>query len=237
MAEIIKQKYHDHPQIAVIEQCLEDAIALRSDIPAECFQVSGMSGYVYRRFINNYVRTLTNPRYLEIGTWQGSTLCAATGGIPNIQGVGVDNFTLDGGSYDACLENIAKTRHESSDVVVLNTNFEDFDYSAYGKFDVYMYDGWHSEQAQYDGIVRAKPALAEVSLVVVDDWNNYYIFNGSPTNWPTEHHSQVKVGTYNGFADAGLELLYKIEIETGENPAGASDWHNGYGIFLVRNPG
>ena len=33
------------------------------------YSIDGMSGKKYRFFINNLVRTVANPRYLEVGSW------------------------------------------------------------------------------------------------------------------------------------------------------------------------
>jgi hypothetical protein len=39
-----------------------------------------------------------------------------------------------------------------------------------GLFDVYFYDADHSERSHYRAIVHAFDALAETSVVVIDDW-------------------------------------------------------------------
>lgn len=233
MATIKKEKYADHELIPVIETCLEQAIAGNSGLPQRCLDINGMSGHVYRRFVNNYIRTaLENPRYLEVGTWQGSTLCAAIGGIENIEAIAVDNFTLGGASLSQCKINVDIAKTESAKVEILDMDFRDFDFTNKGKFDVYFYDGNHAEQFQCDAITRCPPIIDDVALIIIDDWNDW------PTHFTGEfdgqtYYSHIKVGTYRGFKESGLKILYKIEVETGENPFGVSDWHNGYGIFLV----
>lgn len=225
-AQITEQVYQDHPQIETIKTCLNLALEGTSGIPKYSLEIPGMSGVVYRKFINNYIRTLEDPRYLEIGTFQGSTLCSAIGGI-DIYAIAVDNYSESYPHYTDTPEqnartNIEFTKTENSHVQLLNQSFESFDPAKYGPFNVYMYDGWHAEEAQYQGIVRAVDALTDVSLVIVDDWND---------------SNEVQNGTYRGFEDGGLEVLYKIEVITGENPMFPSDWHNGYGIFLVKKKG
>jgi predicted O-methyltransferase YrrM len=225
MTTITKQQYQEHELIPNIEYCLEQALQDNSEIPDYSLSIPGMSGIKYRHFINNLLRSLENPKYLEIGTWKGSTLCAAIGGVEGVTALAVDNFKYGGATWDEVHENIAAVKHETTNVTVINSEFVDFDYTAHGKFDVYLYDGGHTEEEHYDAIVRAVPALEEVSIIIIDDWNDH----GGVV-------SHIKTGTYNGFKDAGLEILYKFEVETNENPPFPSQWHNGYGVFLVKKP-
>ena len=222
MTTITNQKYQDHECIETIEYCLEQAIQGNSLIPDYCLTIEGMSGLIYRKFINNFMRSIENPRYLEIGSWRGSTFCAAIGGVEGVEALSVDNFSHPGGSMDAIKENVEKCKSATAKIEILDQNFDDFDFTAHGKFNVYMYDAWHSEEAQRDAIIRVVPALEEISLIVVDDWNDH------------GYTTPVKIGTYAGFEQSGLEILYKFEVETGTNPPFPSEWHNGYAVFLVK---
>ena len=216
----VTEKYSDHPLVAVIVDCMNRAVENVSDMPDTVLTIPGMSGRQYRRFINNYMRHFALPSYLEVGVWQGSTLCSAIAGIDHVRAVGVDNFTYGGATWDDVQRNVNSVRTATADVTILNQNFEDFDFTEFGKFNVYCYDGEHTEHDQYQGIVRAVPALEDVALVVVDDWND---------------RDRVEVGTLRGFNDTNLEIIFKITIDTGENPGtNVSNWHNGYGIFLVK---
>jgi hypothetical protein len=224
MTTIKSTIYQQHPNIAIIEKCLEDATNGVSQLPEFSLNLWGMSGKVYRRFINNYARSIENPKYLEFGSYTGSTLCAVVGGVPNIKALAVDNFSLGGSSQQQCLDNVNNVKTLDSDITVLNQDFNSFDFTAHGKFNIYMYDAEHDEHDQANAIIRVGPALEEISLIVVDDWNDHgYV-------------TPVKVGTYRGFESCNLEVLYKWEVETGVNGPIGSDWHNGYGIFLVKNP-
>ncbi len=219
---VYKEKYQDHDLIPNIEYCLDQALEENSEIPQFALQINGMSGIKYRHFINNFVRSLEDPRYLEIGTWKGSTLCSAIGGIPNVKALAVDNFGYGGATWDEVHYNVDQVKDASADILVLNQDFKDFDFTAHGKFNVYLYDGGHTQEEHYDAIVRAVPALEDTALIIIDDWNNH----GNTV-------SHIKTGTYDGLRDAGLNVIYKFEVETGVNPPYPSPWHNGYGVFLV----
>jgi hypothetical protein len=53
------------------------AIAMEHKLPPEIRYMEGMSGKKYRYLINNLVGSIDNARYLEIGSWKGSTACSA----------------------------------------------------------------------------------------------------------------------------------------------------------------
>ena len=48
-----------------------------SKINEEIIKLEGMTGTKTRHFYNNLLSSIENPVYLEIGTWKGSSLCAA----------------------------------------------------------------------------------------------------------------------------------------------------------------
>jgi len=219
MSEIKKESFAFHPLVEVVEDCLDRALDNKSAISEFALNISGMSGSTYRKFINNYAKAIENPTYLEIGTWKGSTLCAAIDGVENIKALAVDNFSYGGATIDDVNHNVLTTRTQSADITVLDQNFENFDFTAHGKFKIYLYDGGHTEEDHYNGIIRAIPALEEVALVIIDDWDT----------------QEVKDGTARAFAEPGLEVLHSFIINAGTlNGAGSPDWHCGYGMFLVR---
>jgi len=214
------EKFVDHEWIELINQSLNEAVEGKTSIPQYCLDLRGMSGMKYRAFINNLMRKIPNPRYLEIGTYTGSTLCAAVGDVPNIQALAVDNFSYDNYcSLTVCQNNVDQVKDLTANIKVMEQNFDDFDFSAHGKFNVYMYDADHREQDQKNAIIKCSPALEEYAIIIVDDWN----------------YAPEKNGTSAGFRESQLEILAKWEIDTGDHVPYPSDWHCGYGIFLVKN--
>ena len=91
------------------------------------------------------------------------------------------------------------------------------------RFNIYLFDGPHGEQDQYDGIILAQAALSNPHIVIVDDWN----------------YPQVRRGTLRGLIDINCQLKTTIEIRTTFDGSHAdpcrqnSDWHNGYFIAEV----
>jgi Methyltransferase domain len=183
---------------------------------ADVLAVEGMSGRKYRLFINNLIGSMTDPRYLEVGVWQGSTLCSAI--YKNkVRALAIDNWSQFGGPADKFFSNLATFKGEAM-VSIIEDNFRNVDFSAFGKFNIYLYDGQHREIDQYDAVNLALPALDDQFVMVMDDWN-----------W-----ARVRNGTMRALASVGVQLDFVTEIrttidESPPKPQGKnSDWHNGY---------
>jgi len=65
---------------------------------------------------------------------------------------------------------LAKFKGKSK-VSFIERNFREVDFCHLGKFNVYLFDGPHSYKDQFDGVMLAEPALDEIFVLVVDDWN------------------------------------------------------------------
>jgi hypothetical protein len=59
-----------------IEEAFSNAELNISKITNDIINIEGMSGKKTRHFYNNLV-SMSDARYLEIGVWKGSTVCAA----------------------------------------------------------------------------------------------------------------------------------------------------------------
>lgn len=190
-----------------------------SHLPLDIQKLEGMSGQRYRAFINGLMSDLGEARYLEVGSWKGSTVCAALHGN-NATAVCIDNWSQFGGPRDAFLSNIESIRDR---VQVIEADYRSVNYSGMGPFDIYLFDGPHEESDHYDGIVSVSAALAKTHILIVDDWNWY----------------AVRIGTMRALIKAKCKLEAAIEIRTtldNSHPEIAyqnSDWHNGYLLAVV----
>lgn len=61
----------------LVKKSYEMALSLDHKLSSDLLEAEGMSGRKYRYFINNLIGLMENPRYLEVGSWKGSTACAA----------------------------------------------------------------------------------------------------------------------------------------------------------------
>jgi hypothetical protein len=198
------------------------ALAGESQLDSRILSIEGMSGKKYRHFINNLVRSLGDTRYLEVGTWAGSTLCSAIN-RNIVRATAVDNWSQFDGPKARFLENLAAFRTPRAYVNLIEDDFRNIDFASIGKFDIYLFDGPHEYQDQHDGLELVLPALESTFVFIVDDWN-----------W-----EQVRRGTLDAVAKVGTCLEYALEIRTtfdGSQPeirAQYSDWHNGYFISVL----
>ena len=193
--------------------CLEKTDNLESNLTEEVLNMEGMSGKKTRHFYNNLC-SLEKARYLEIGSWKGSSTCSALCNN-KLTCLCIDNWSEFGGPKEEFLQNFNKYKG-TNDVQFLERNCWNIETSSIGRFNIYMYDGDHSEQSQYDALIRYYQALDDEFIFLVDDWN----FN------------DVKVGTLRAMVDLKLNILFEKQINT-ESDDPKNDWHNGIGIFVL----
>ncbi len=188
----------------------------------EVLSMPGMSGRKYRALINNLIGNLPDARYLEIGSWAGSTLCSA---IYNndVRALAIDNWSEFGGPAGDFLTNVGRFRNPRSHISFLEQDFRAVRYDAIGKYNVYLFDGPHIEKDQFDGLAIAQAALDEKYILIIDDWN----------------YPPTQAGTKKALKELGLKLDYAMEIRTtldGSFPKALgpiSDWHNGYFLAVL----
>jgi hypothetical protein len=202
---------------------MQEAINGKTTLPNDVLTMPGMSGWRYRIFINELIRRVNNPAYLEVGSWAGSTLCSAICGN-SLQAMAIDDWSQFGGPSNVFFFQLSKHVSPSVRMSVLNSDFRKINWEAIGKYNVYLFDGPHSYEDQYDGIVLVQSALQDDFVLIVDDWN----------------HEQVRNGTYDALNNAAIEGDFFIEIKTtadGTHPTihgERSEWHDGYFIAVCR---
>jgi hypothetical protein len=196
----------------------------QTNLPDWLMNITSMSGRKYKKFINSLISQIEDARYLEIGTWTGSTACSAMY-QNNVSCYFIDNweqFNPSGDIREIFFENINKIKENSlkATFTFQESDFRKVNYNNIGKYNVYFFDGPHEKQDQYDGVVYAQPALENEFIFICDDWN-----------W-----NKVRAGTSQAFSDLNIDIQYSLEIRTtldGSTPEvvyETSDWHNGYFI-------
>ena len=171
----------------------EKAEAYSSKINNDILELEGMSGKKTRHFYNNLL-TLEDSRYLEIGTWKGSSVCSAMF-ENNSKVVCIDNWSEFGGPKEEFLQNFTRfvgnnnASFYESDCFLINP-------LALGKFNIYLFDGNHEEDSHFKALSHFLPCLDDVFIFIVDDWN-----------W-----SAVRNGTRSAIEKNNLNVLYEKEI-------------------------
>jgi hypothetical protein len=210
-----------HPLSIAVKTALESAMKTPR-LPSHITLIDGMSGVTYREFINYLVSFVGNARYLEIGSWAGSTACSA---IYNnrVTITCVDNWSEFGGPREQFFDNVGNNTTEQTNFTFYESDFRQLDYKTIGKHNIYLFDGPHKYNDQRDGVVKVVDALEDDYILIVDDYN-----------WP-----EVRHGTAAGIEQLGYNIIASIEIRTTEDDSHPkisgrfSNWHNGYYIAIL----
>ncbi|MBL6651624.1 MAG: class I SAM-dependent methyltransferase [Reyranella sp.] len=208
-----------------LEQAFEKALAGIGGPAAHVRAMEGMSGQKYRTFINSLIGALPDARYLEVGSYAGSTAASALFGN-KVRALCIDNWSQFDGPKEQFLANLKSVQSPDVDFSYIENDFRRVDYSTIGRFNVYLFDGPHTEQDQYDGVRLAMPALEKCFVLIIDDWN-----------WVGP-----RLGTYRAIRDAGCSIVCSIEVRTTTDNShpikahGNSDWHNGYFFGVLAAP-
>lgn len=217
------------PQGRALKAAYIRALALDSKIPLWIKQMEGGSGRKYRYLVNNLVAATPDARYLEIGSYKGSTLCSAIFGNA-AKATCIDHWKefankVDGGGRPDFDRHVARAINDNIKLSIIENDFRAVDYGAIGKFNLYCFDGPHQEQDQYDGVTLVRNALDDTYILIIDDWNLL----------------RVRTGTMRALADLGAKIVCSIEILTTQNDdfptllaSWFSDWHNGYFLGVIK---
>jgi hypothetical protein len=207
--------------LSQIENALISADNFKSKLTYFVLFIDGMSGRKTRHFYNN-ICSEKNVRYLEIGSWKGSTICSAMQGN-QINGICIDNWSEFGGPKNVFLKNFKKCRGKNK-VEFIECDCWLVDVNSLGKFNIYMYDGNHTETSHYRALNYYLSNLDGQFIYLVDDWN----------------FQDVRKGTLNAIKENKIDILYQKEIITNTDNKHSllsgvdSFWHNGISIFILQ---
>lgn len=216
------------PETKILADSWFAAIAMQHKLPDEVRFMPGMSGKKYRYLINTLVEKTPNAKYLEVGSYLGSTACSAIFGN-EVKATCVDNWSQNFGHdniKEGFLKNTSTWKSDKVDFDFIESDFRKLDHSTLGKYNIYMFDGPHEHQDQYDGVFLFDDVLEDTYTLIVDDWNL----------------SRVREGTLGALKDLGHDIIANIQIITrwdGVHPEISgyfSDWHNGYFIAVIKKP-
>jgi hypothetical protein len=206
----------------LIETSFHNAENNISKITSDIIAMEGMSGTKTRHFYNNLLNT-EDARYLEIGTWKGSSVCSAMCANKAIV-ICIDNWSEFGGPKSEFLKNFEIFKGDNHATFIENDCYK-VDVSTLPKFNIYMYDGNHTNDSHYKALLHYYDCLDDVFIFIVDDWN-----------W-----KDVRDGTNNSIQTLKLEVLYEKEIRTTNDDThpqwGSPEqqaWHNGIYVAILQ---
>ena len=205
----------------LIETAFENAENNKSKITTDIINIDGMSGIKTRHFYNNLLNT-NDARYLEIGTWKGSSVCSAMCGN-NATVICIDNWSEFGGPKTEFLTNFNKFKGDNNATFIENDCYK-VDISTLPKFNIYMYDGNHTFNSHYKALLHYYECLDDIFIYIVDDWNM----------------KDVRDGTNSSIQKLNLKVLYDKEIRLTWNnthtkqPLAKNTWWNGIYVAILQ---
>ena len=192
-----------------------------SKVTEDILFMEGMTGIKTRHFYNNLLNT-EDARYLEIGTWKGSSVCSAMcGNKANV--ICIDNWSEFDGPKDEFMMNFEKFKGENNAKFIESDCYK-VDVSTLPKFNIYMYDGDHTAESHYKALLHYYECLDDIFIFIVDDWN-----------W-----ERVRTGTMESIKNLNLQILYEKEVrltwDDSHTPhhEAAKTWWNGIYICILR---
>jgi hypothetical protein len=214
MSSFLEVKQH-------VETSFEKAERCESKVTDQLLNMYGMSGKMTRHFYNNLLNK-EDARYLEIGTWTGSSVCSAMCGN-KARVVCIDNWSEFGGPKNEFLSNFNTYKGENQASFIEQDCYK-VDVSQLPKFNIYMYDGNHTKDSHYNALIHYYDCLDDMFVFVVDDWN-----------W-----NLAREGTREAIKKLKLSVLYDKEIRlTYDNthtpqPLAKETWHNGIYVAILK---
>lgn len=206
-------------------ECNISKIDIKTEEGRELLEYEGFTGTKTRHFYNNICSNLNDIRYLEIGTWYGSSSISAVYNN-NISALFIDNWSQFGGTPDK-FKTVIKKFSKNSKCYLLESDCWKVNLSNIGKYNIYLYDGDHSELDHYKALTYYINNLDDEFIYIVDDYN-----------WPN-----VRDGTMRAINDLNLNVKFKHEIFVSSedvkgmpNHNGKKTWWNGMGCFLIEKP-
>lgn len=209
--------------ICHIENSIYMAKNNKSKLNNDILNIEGYSGIKTRHLYNN-ICDIDNINYLEVGTYLGSTLISSSYNN-NISSTGIDNWSEFGGPKEKCLKNIKQYMSNNSYVLIEKDCFEITNKDLKNPIDIYLYDGNHEYDSQIKAITYFEKFLNEISIILIDDFRD-------DGNWKA-----VTEGTFEGFNQSNLEILYQNIIKSQQEKNGKENFWNGCGIFLCKKRG
>lgn len=199
----------------------------------QLLQYPGMSGVKTRHLYNNICNLQQRKgipvKYLELGVWTGSSSIAAMFKNQIHDSLFIDNWSQFNGDRSIFINAIEKYKTSSSKYNFIESNCWTVDTKTLPQnyFNIYLYDGDHSELDQYQALSHYIDVLQDTFIFLVDDWNFLHVHDG----------------TLRAINELNLTVNFRHEIFISSekligmpNHKGKKTFWNGCGIFVLTKP-
>lgn len=198
-----------------LDELINYAMGQDTRLNEKALNIEGMSSRYVRNLLNKCVSSVPNCKYLEIGTWKGSTLYSALYGNNPLYALAIDNFCSFGGPR----------HHFSENMKDVGVDFEFMDQDCFtidlskieDKFNVYFYDGEHTEKDQEMALTYYYDVLDDTFIYICDDYNE----------------KQVQSGTMHGLEKCNFKILDERKLFSSHN-GDKTSWWNGLYVAILQ---
>ena len=176
-----KHNMEQHPFVDMILESINSSACAVSNFDESTFDISGLSSNRVRHLLNSLCSN-EGIKYLEIGSYLGSTFCAAIEGN-ELEAYAVDNWATDNlqpaeneteierASYQDFKEN-AKRYKGDSKVRIINADCKNLvPEDLNSKVNLVFYDGDHSYDGQLESLQTIKDLVEDTFILILDDAN------------------------------------------------------------------
>ncbi|MAT14910.1 MAG: hypothetical protein CMJ46_06530 [Planctomyces sp.] len=179
-------------------------------------KIPRMSTFAIGAMINRAVSSLPEGQvYLNIGVWNGFTYFSGVVGNEGKRCIGVDDFSHKNSPSEAFLERFEKFKGPNDEFI--ESDFREyFKREEHEPIGVYLFDGPHSYEDQWDGLELAEPFFADNCIILVDD-----------CNW-----EQVSGANLDFMRKSKNE--YKLILDCRTPKSGHPTWWNGFMVFQLQ---
>ncbi len=215
------------PLFGKIKKSLKKALACETKLNHEILEMNGLSGRKFRVMLNHLINDIEDAKYLEIGSWLGSTACSACFNN-KLKITCIDNWSQNFDKRliprDEFCKNLKKVLTTKIQFNLIQKNYREINFSKIGKYNIYLYDAGHTYDDHYDAIDKVLPALTKKFIIIVDDWN-----------W-----KQVREATNDAIKKNSLRIIAQISVRTTRDDSSAlitgknSDWHQGCSFIILK---
>jgi len=178
-----KQNRSQHPFVQIVLNAINNSAKSESNFNEQSFNINGLSSNRVRHLLNS-ICSHQGMKYLEVGSYLGSTFCAA---IQNnsVEAYAVDNWETQNlqpfensqeipqASLDQFREN-AKKYKGNSKVRLINTDCKNLvPQDFHSKVNFVFYDGDHDYTQQLQSLEVIKDLIEDTFILILDDANFY----------------------------------------------------------------
>lgn len=210
-------------QINAKVQNVVDILAKHDNYPIKQFDIPGLTSERMQKLIRDL--SWTSTKYLEVGSFLGSTAVAALSGCSLKEAHFIDHWKeniqpesgleLPKTNKETFIENIRKYKLDTI-CKVYDSDMYSVNLEKIKGIDFFFYDGPHDHANTRDALLYYKECLADTAILLFDD-----------ANW-----EGVVSGAKEGIQKTGLKVLYeKIWMNSVESK---DEWWNGFYLVVVK---